>query len=64
MKTCLLAYAKTKGQISNCELINLFPKSAILSLLSSSVAVKPGLCQTGESEIPITDFLVTQLIFI
>ena len=41
--------------------IPLLPKSEISSLLQSSVAVQPGLCQT-RSETPKTGFLTTRLI--
>ena len=40
--------------------VPLLPKSEISSLLSSSVPVQPGLCQTW-SETPKTGFLITRL---
>ena len=42
--------------------IPLLPKSEILSFLTCSVAVQPGLCLTW-SETPKTGFLTTRLIF-
>ena len=41
--------------------VPLLPKSEISSLLPSSVAIQPGLCQTW-SETPKTGFLTTRLI--
>ena len=42
--------------------IPLLPKSEILSILPSSVAVQPDFCRTW-SETPKTDFLKTRLIY-